>query len=132
MKRRSLILSLFLIALLVSTTAAQKVSVDYDRNADFPTYRTYAFIESKNPASSRLWCERILDNIQLKLAVKRLLPARAGESVDLFIVYNAGIREQTAIEGYNYNYGQAGVGVGMTLIHKCTQFWSRGIPSCLI
>ena len=102
---RSLASSLFLITLLAWTTPAQKVSVDYDRNADFSRYRTYAFLESKNPASSQLWCERVLDNIQLKLAVKGLLPAKAGESVDLFIVYNAGIREQTAIEGYNYNYG---------------------------
>lgn len=102
---RSLTSSLFLITLLAWTTLAQKVSVDYDRNADFSRYRTYAFLESKNPASSRLWCERILDNIQLKLAVKGLLPARDGESVDLFIVYNAGVKEQTVIEGYNYNYG---------------------------
>jgi hypothetical protein len=94
-----------LILALVWTAMAQKVSVDYDRGADFSSYRTYSFIESKQPASSQLWSDRILDNIQLKLAINGLLPARSGEVADLFVVYNAGVKELTAIEGYTYNYG---------------------------
>jgi hypothetical protein len=94
-----------LLLALDSSALAQKVSVGYERQAEFSRYRTYTLKESKNPASSQLWCQRILNNIQIRLAVKGLLPARSGESVDLYVVYNAGLKNQTAIEGYDYNYG---------------------------
>jgi Domain of unknown function (DUF4136) len=105
-KSNNLFLTIALLLTLYSSAIAQKVSVDYDRKAEFARYRTYSLMESKNPASSRVWCRRILDNIQLRLAVRGLLPGRPGESVDLYVVYNAGLKEQTVIEGYDYNYGQ--------------------------
>lgn len=105
MKSSNLFLTSALLLLLYSSGVAQKVSVDYDRNAEFARYRTYSLMESKNPASSQLWCQRIVNNIQIRLAVKGLLPARKGEFVDLYVVYNAGLKERTAIEGYDYDYG---------------------------
>ena len=33
---------------------AQKVNTDYDRSVDFSQYKTYAWLESKNPAPE-LW-----------------------------------------------------------------------------
>jgi hypothetical protein len=104
-KNQHVLATVGLILVLAGIVVAQKVSVDYDRGTDFSRYRTYSFIESKSPASSQLWRDRILDSIQLKLAANGLLPARTGEVADLFIVYNSGVREQTAIEGYGYNYG---------------------------
>ena len=104
MKYALFILSLVCVAILAVPTSAQKVTVNYDPTTDFTRYRNYSFLESKKPSSSKLCHRMILDNIQLKLALRGLLPAKPGEKADLLIVYNAGVQELISIKGYDYQY----------------------------
>lgn len=46
------------------------------------------------------------------------------EASDLFIVYNAGVKEQIAIEGYSYNYGaRLAAGREADVFQKCSPLW---------
>ena len=84
---------------------AQRVTVSHDPTIDFTSYRKYLLLESKNPSSLKICNQAILDNIQIALAVRGLLPVYDGETPDLFVVYNAGIKEVISISGYDYRYG---------------------------
>ncbi len=105
MKREQFILSVVCLTIFAMPGFAQKVSVNYDTATDFSRYQKYAFLESKNPCGSIYCHEAILDNIQLKLAIRGLLPAYPNEKADLLIVYNAGVKQTVSIQGYDYEYG---------------------------
>jgi hypothetical protein len=98
---------------------AQKVSTDWDHEANFSNYKTYAWIESKHPASSDLTHKRIIENIDKQLAAKGF--TKAADNPDVFVVYNAGLKEQVSVEGYNYGYGRYRWGGGMTTYTKVVE-----------
>lgn len=104
-KQQHLILSAVYVVILAVPAFAQKVTVNYDAAVDFSRYKRYAFLESNKPFASMVCHQAVLDNIQLKLAIRGLLPAYPDETPDLWIVYNAGIKELISIQGYNYQYG---------------------------
>lgn len=105
MKPKNLMLSAVCALVLAVPAFAQKVTVNYDATVDFSRYKRYAFLQSNKPSASMLCHQAVLGNIQLKLAIRGLLPAHSGERPDLWIVYNAGIKELISIQGYNYQYG---------------------------
>jgi len=82
---------------------AQKVDVDWDRSTDFSKFKTYAWIESKHPGKG-LWNQRIIDGVDAKLANAGLKKVDASANPDLEVVYNAGVKEHTVVEGYDYTY----------------------------
>jgi hypothetical protein len=58
------------LCLLSSVAAfAQKTNVDWDRQADFSKFHTYAWQKSPHPAS-RLWDQRVIDGVDRQLAAK--------------------------------------------------------------
>lgn len=107
MKLGGLIISLAYIAMLALPAGEQKVEVSFDPSVDFSRFRSYALLESKNPSKLKGCHKTILDTIQINLAMRGLLPVHDGETPDLFIVYNAGIREEVSIQGYEYRYASA-------------------------
>ncbi len=101
---RNCIISAACLLILCQCVAAQRVTVSHDPTIDFTGYRKYLLLESKNPSSLKICHQAILDNIQIALAVRGLLPVDDGETPDLFVVYNAGIKEVISISGYDYRY----------------------------
>ena len=81
---------------------AQKVNTDYDRSVDFSQYKTYAWLESKNPASE-LAHKRIIAAIDEQLAAKGI-QEQTHERPDMYVVYHVGLKERVEIKGYNYGY----------------------------
>jgi hypothetical protein len=55
-------LSGILVLLLANAAWAQKVDVDWDRDADFAKFKTYAWTDSKHPAQG-LWAQRVIDTV---------------------------------------------------------------------
>ena len=102
---RNWIIGAVCIAVLCQSVNAQRVTVSHDPTIDFGLYRKYLILESKNPSSLKICHQAILDNIQIALAIRGLLPVYDGETPDLFVVYNAGIKEVVSIQGYDYRYG---------------------------
>jgi len=96
--------SLGIIVLLAASAAlAQKVDVDWDRDADFSKFKTYAWTDSKHPAQG-LWAQRVMDSVNTKLTAAGLTKVDASAHPDLEVVYNAGIKEHTVVEDYDYGY----------------------------
>jgi uncharacterized protein DUF4136 len=105
MKIRNWIISAACLAIVCQPVNSQRVTVSHDATIDFRVYRKYLLLESKNPSSFKICHQAILDNIQIALAIRGLLPVHDGEVPDLFVVYHAGIKEVISIEGYDYRYG---------------------------
>ena len=100
MKFGGLIISLAFLTILAPPAGQQRVEVNFDRTVDFSRFRNYVLLESKNPSKMKVCHQTILDTIQVSLAMRGLLPVYEGEPPDLLIVYNAGIKEEVAIEAW--------------------------------
>jgi hypothetical protein len=95
---------LVLLLFSASDVLAQKVSVDWDHDADFSKHKTYAWIESKNPGSE-LAAKRMVAAVESQLAARGLQKAQGGDA-DLAVVYNVGAKERVSVQGYDYGYGR--------------------------
>ena len=91
------------VVLIAATAFAQKVDVDWNRNLDFSKFKTYAWLESKHPGKG-LWNQRIIDGVDARLAKAGLKKVDASANPDLEVVYNAGVKEHTVVEDYDYMY----------------------------
>jgi hypothetical protein len=87
--------------------AAQDVSVDYDRGADFSGCGTYAWAEGQ-PAENPLVDKRIVEAIDRSLAAKgcRKVP----ESPGWYVTYRASAREQKELRVWDTGWRFRGMG----------------------
>ena len=111
--------SVLLLTFLISaTTYAQKVSIDYDKQADFPSYKTYSWAEG-TPAKNPLGHQRIIAGIEAQLAAKGWQKVE-GDS-DVVVIYSAATTTETQINTFNtggpwggYRWGWGGYGGSST------------------
>ena len=97
------IFALVVLSLLVSSAAvAQKVNVDWDRQANFSQYHTYMWQKSPHPGKG-FWDDRIVSAVDQQLQAKGLTKADANP--DLWVVYSNSIHDQKEVVGTGYNYG---------------------------
>jgi hypothetical protein len=103
------IVMLFALAIVATSPAfAVKVYVDFDKDVDFGTYRTFAFDSDHERTLmnySPLMHERVLELIR-----QRLLDAgleETAENPDLYVTYQVSVREEMQLETVNmgYSYG---------------------------
>jgi|SRR5215831_11377897 len=108
----------FLSALLVCGNAyADKVNVDWDRQANFQQYKTYAWFESPNPPEDQLMAKRIIQAVDSQLSAKGLHRVEPGEHPDLTVAYDSGVYQKISWVPYPYApawgwYGGPGPGYG--------------------
>jgi len=89
--------------LLVPTLAgAQKVSYDFDKTANFASFRTYA-LKDGTKVGQQLIDDRIVAAIETELATKGL--ARVETNPDVFVVYHVAFDTQKDISTYSSGYG---------------------------
>jgi hypothetical protein len=103
-----------LIALLVPAAAmAQKVSYDYDKSANFATFKTYAHKDGTK-VGQELIDERIVAAIDAQMVAKGFTKSEANP--DVFVVYHVAFDKQKDIStyssGYSGGYGPYGWGYG--------------------
>jgi Domain of unknown function (DUF4136) len=97
--------------LAASGALAQTVKVNWQINAPFSDYRTYAWKQSQNEGSSfyRQWVENDVDAI---LAGKGLRRVAAGENPDLYVYYHVVTQEvidsTTTDDGFGWGGGPWG------------------------
>jgi len=99
-------LSLFLLVLAVSPAAALDVHVDYDKEADFPSYKSFAWKDIKQgtlEGSNDLIHTRIVKAIENQLAQAGLV--ENGSSPDLWVTYHASSKQDVRVDTTMYNYG---------------------------
>ena len=102
--KRSVFLCLVLIPLSALNVLAQKVAVDWDHDANFSNYKSYAWTESKNPGPE-LAAKRMTAAIESQLSAKGLQKTHRRDA-DLEVVYNVGAKERVSVQGYDYGYGR--------------------------
>jgi hypothetical protein len=109
---KNLPIAVTLCSLLVATEAlAQTVKVNWQTDAPFADYRTYAWKESKNKGGSfyQQWVEKDVDNT---LSEKGLHRVAAGENPDLYVYYHVMTQEvidsTTTDDGFGWGGGRWG------------------------
>jgi hypothetical protein len=81
---------------------AQKVSYDYEKTADFTTFKTYAHKEGTK-VGQPLIDDRIVAAIDAQLAEKGL--TKAESNPDVFVVYHMAFDKEKDISTYSSGYG---------------------------
>jgi hypothetical protein len=112
-----------LIALLVPAAAmAQKVSYDFDKSANFASFKTYAHKDGTK-VGQPLIDERIIAAIDAQMAEKGFTKSEANP--DVFVVYHFAFDKQKDIStyssGYGGGYGPYGWGWGGGMSTSTTQ-----------
>jgi len=117
---------LILIVLLVSSCAGKKANVDYDATADFSVFKTYAWSEKTDEATSKsidaypLFHQRIHDSIDTTMKTKGFQLVDASKA-DVLITYHLSV-EATGYSGSSVTFGVGSFG------HSSGVGLSVGVP----
>ena len=98
MKRTPLLLA----ALLLAGCSSIDTNVDYDRAANFASYKTFAFKDVRSP-DSPLRMRRVQSAIERTLASRGL--AKADGTPDLWVVLHTRTRNQTRVTTWDTGWG---------------------------
>ena len=113
MQKTRVIAGLAAILMVPALAMAQKTSYDFDKSADFTTYKTYA-MKDGTPVGQPLIDERIVTAIEAALLAKGL--TKATSNPDVVVVYHVAFDKQKDIStfssGYGGGYGPYGYGWG--------------------
>jgi Domain of unknown function (DUF4136) len=122
MKRFAVLVSLLCFAVGMSAWG-QKVNVDFDKEANFASFKTYTWAEG-TPAKNPLMDQRITDGINKQLAAKGLQKLEASANPDLVVLYHAAVSTETQLNtmntggyGWGYRWG-GGMGTSTTTVDK--------------
>jgi hypothetical protein len=120
MKAVGLALALALIA--SSSAFAQKVQADWDHNADFSHYRTFAYVKSQ-PVENPLMDQRIVEAIKAELTAKGLTENSANPA--MVVTYTAAMKQdkEYVANGFGGGYGMGwrwGGGMGSATVNSFT------------
>jgi len=100
------------LALLSTSAAAQDVSYDYDTDADFSQFKTYAWVQGTN-LSDELNHKRIINAIDRQLNAKGLQKVETRGDPDLAVAYHASFSKNLQINasgwgGYRFSRVRSG------------------------
>ena len=110
MKKSKLLLAGGLLFLLCSVTLAQQVSVNYNHNANFSQYHTYAWgSNNKNAIANSILAQVAQQDIDAAMSQKGLQKVEESQNPDLILTASGGEHESTS---YNA-WGMRGIGGGM-------------------
>lgn len=98
-------------ALLVPFAHAQKVTVDWDHNAqNFSSFKTYAWTKPVRSTTNPLMDERIVAAINSQMAAKGLRQVQSNP--DVFLTYSAGVRPEKSATVMGTGRFRMGGGMG--------------------
>ena len=99
--QKRLVTCLIVALAIPAMAAAQKVSYDYEKGANFSGFKTYAHKEG-TAVGQQLIDDRIIAAIDAELAAKGFTKA---ENPDVFVVYHVAFDKQKDISTYSSGYG---------------------------
>lgn len=96
---------LIVLALVTTPAFAQKVFVDFDKNADFDSYKTFQFVETGEDISDTdpLMHARVVEGIRSRLVAGGMQEVESDP--DLHVTYHAAEKEETRLNTSNFGYG---------------------------
>ena len=109
MKTKFAVLALA-VCLVATTAVAQQVSVNYNHQANFSQYHTYAWgSNNKNQIQNSILAQVAQQDINTAMQGKGLQMVQESQNPDLILVATGGEREQTSYSAW----GMRGIGGGM-------------------
>src|SRR5206468_3838919 len=100
-----LALSLALFLAGTGTAAAQDVRYNFDKQANFASFKTYKWVTIKGATQlSELADKQVKDAVDAELAKKGLAKA-AGDTADLYVGYQAGVGQEKEYTSFDTGYG---------------------------
>jgi NADPH:quinone reductase-like Zn-dependent oxidoreductase len=110
MKKTIALYTLLLLCLASTAMLAQQVSVNYNHNASFAQYHTYAWgSDDKNKIQNSILAQVAQQDIEAAMQQKGLQKVQESQNPDIILTANGGEHEQTS---YNA-WGMRGIGGGM-------------------
>jgi Domain of unknown function (DUF4136) len=106
--KRVLFVSTLGLLLAATTSFAQDVRYNFDKNTDFSKFRTYRWVIIKDaPTANDLVTKQIREAVENELATKGLTKID-DDSANLFIGYQAGVSQEKEFTSFNSNWGYGG------------------------
>lgn len=118
MRKICKLLSFVALLLICYPAHGQNVKVDFDKNANFSSYSTYAWTKG-TPVSNQLMDQRIIDGIDKQMAAKGLRKVDASANPDLVVLYHGAVGTETQLNTTNMGGGWGwrwGTGVSTTTV----------------
>ena len=91
-------------AMLGTTVLAESVTTDYDKSANFASFKTYAWTRGTEVAD-QLNHKRIVHSIDAQLAQKGMRMVEAGATPDVLIAYHVSLARDLQIDGFSSGLG---------------------------
>jgi Domain of unknown function (DUF4136) len=92
------------LALLAAPAAAQKVTYDFDKEANFSAFRTYAWVRGTD-LNDELNHKRIVHAVDTQLAARGLTAVDAGAGPDVLVAYHASFGRDLQVSGFSSGWG---------------------------
>jgi hypothetical protein len=106
--KRVLFVSTLGLLLAATTSFAQDVRYNFDKNTDFSKFRTYRWVIIKDaPTANNLVTKQVREAVENELATKGLTKID-DDSANLFIGYQAGVSQEKEFTSFNSNWGYGG------------------------
>jgi len=108
MKSSALLVVLGLMAVAVGCSSIS-VNYDYDSEANFASYQTYAWVEQEqSPTGSDLLDKRIRGAVDTQLAAKGF--RQESTNPDILVVFHVGTQDKIDVTDWGYTYQRYGYG----------------------
>ena len=111
------------VAWLGATVLASTVTYDYDRTANFGSFRTYSWVRG-NPVKDELNHQRIVRAVETQLAARGFTKVDTASRPDLLVAYHAAMDQALEINAFGSGgfgpYGLAGSRMGTARANKIT------------
>ena len=91
-------------AILGSTVLAESVTTDYDRSANFASFKTYAWTRGTE-VSDQLNHKRLVQSIDAQLAQKGMRMVEASANPDVLVAYHVSLDRDLQIDGFSSGWG---------------------------
>jgi hypothetical protein len=91
-------------ALLGTTVLAQSVTTDYDRSANFASFKSYAWVRGTD-VPDQLNHRRIVQSIDAQLTQKGMRMVEKSANPDVLIAYHANFDRDLQINGFSSGWG---------------------------
>jgi len=103
-------ISAMLLCIAATVAVGQQVSVNYDHNASFAQYHTYAWgSNNANEVRNSILAQVAKQDINTAMQGKGLQMVQESQSPDLILTSNGGMKQQTSYSAW----GMRGIGGGM-------------------
>jgi hypothetical protein len=97
------------LAVLGTITLAQSVTYDYDRAANFSSYKTYAWSRG-NELTDELNHARVVRAVESRLVATGLTRVEPSANPDVLVAYHASFEKNLEISGSTHGWGPFGLG----------------------